>query len=439
MAGNPVQDLHLYWKNKRLIRVNYRRLTSKHKHILCLEQPKTEALLETQFLAAGGILQRGIEVVGLAEDAERVQVFTYQHQTGEKQCLTARYVVGCDGGKSKVREQLGFSFPGTNHGSGFIMVDVKLSWSGDLTRVHYFVSDDAFIILIPLSDEKYRLIIRTPNNENEEISGDKLAAYQALIKRYGPAELTLHDIIWASKTTYYHRLSEHYGRGRVWLAGDACHLFSSIGGLGMNTGFQDALGLAWRLAGLLKNRFSTAVLPTYEQERRSLVQSLIDATNEMTAMITRVNQDPQALRHWLPIMANRKRLATTLPQGFSGLSQRYDKGLLVKNHDTSIGGLVPYFRVIQQGSRSSSYDFIDGDYFYLLHGNTLADDGFWSRYEKWVKPIRLQAADWQQVAQALDIGDEETVLIRPDGIVAGKASIHNTQQLFSLLKPLILE
>jgi 2-polyprenyl-6-methoxyphenol hydroxylase-like FAD-dependent oxidoreductase len=439
-AGKRVQDLHLYWQQKRLMRVNYRRLSSKYNHILCLEQPKTEALLESHFLAAGGRLDRGVEVIRLQEDAETVRVYACHHETSREECLTTNYVVGCDGGKSKIREQLGFLFPGRNHGSGFIMVDATISWSDDLSSVHYFVSDDAFLILIPLSGNKHRLIIRTPNNENEKVNGDKLAVYQNLVKQYGPLDLTLHDIIWESKTTYYNRLSDHYGQGRVWLAGDACHLFSSIGGLGMNTGFQDALGLAWRLAGLLKGRFHETVLESYELERRALVQQLIGRTNEMTAMITRVNRDPVALRDWLPIMANRDRLATILPLHFSGLSQRYEKGLLVESSESLIGQLIPYFALTDQEIYLSSYDFIDGSYFYLLHGDTLSDETFWPHYKKWIKPIQFQADDWQQVTRSLGLQTDEAVLIRPDGIVAAKATIQNTRKtFFPILKQIIKE
>ena len=439
-AGKRVQDLQLYWQQKRLMRVNYRRLSSKYNHILCLEQPKTEALLESHFLAAGGILERGVEVIHLEEGDQSVRVYTRHHKTDREECLTAPYVVGCDGGKSKTRERLGFSFPGHNHGSGFIMVDATISWPGDLSRVHYYVSDEAFLILIPLSGNKHRLIIRTPNNENEQVSDDKLTVYQNLVKQYGPSDLILNEIIWESKTTYYNRLSEHYGQGRVWLAGDACHLFSSIGGLGMNTGFQDAQSLAWRLAGLLKKRFSETVLATYELERRTLVQQLIDRTNEMTAMITRVNRDPEALRDWLPIMANRERLATTLPLHFSGLAQRYEKGLLAQSSESRIGQLIPYFALTQQEDYLCSYDFIDGNYFYLLHGNMLSDEHFWSKYKKWIKPIQLQADDWQQAADRLSLQANEAVLIRPDGIVAAKSTTHNTKKLFfPILKPIIME
>lgn len=436
-VGKRVQDLHLYWQQKRLMRVNYRRVPSKYNYILCLTQPKIEALLEAHFLASGGILQRGVEVVRLQADSDIVRVYAHHNETNRKAHLTAQYVVGCDGGKSIVRQQLGFSFTGKDHGSGFIMVDATISWPGDVNHVHYFVSEDAFLILIPLSDNKHRIIIRTPNNEKEKIIGNKLAAYQDLVTKYGPPDLILYDIVWESNTTYYTRLVERYSHGCILLAGDACHLFSSIGGLGMNTGFQDAFALAWRLAGILRKRFRETVLESYELERRALIQHLITSTNEMTALITRVNRNPVALRHWMPIMSNRQRLAT-LPLHFSGLSQHYEKGLLAENNEGLVGRLIPYFKLARQGKYLCSYDLIDGCYFYLLYGNALPDGAFWSRYKELIKPIQLHLDDWQQVCNYLGLQTEETVLMRPDGIVAAKASINSASNVFSpILKSLM--
>ena len=437
-VGKRLQDLHLYWQQKRLMHVNYRRLPSKYNYSLCLVQPKTEALLEAHFLASGGILQRGVEVVRLQADSDAVYVYAHHAETGREERLTAQYLVGCDGSKSMVREQLGLSFTGRDHGTGFIMVDGTISWSGDVKRVHYFVSEDAFFILIPLSDDKHRIIIRTPNNDKEKIVGNKLAVYQDLIMKYGPSGLILHDIVWESNTTYHNRLAEHYGYGRVLLAGDASHIFSSIGGLGMNTGFQDALALAWRLAGILRKRFRETVLASYELERRTLTQQLIDSTNQMTALITRVNRDPASLRDWLPIMANRQRLAT-LPLHFSGLNQRYEKGVLVENNAGLVGRLIPYFKLTHQGKYLCSYDLVDGCYFYLIYGSTLPNAAFWEQYKEVVKLIQLQNPDeWQQVCNCLGLQTEEMVLMRPDGIVAAKAAINNASNVFSLiLNPLI--
>ncbi|MBP9742042.1 MAG: FAD-dependent monooxygenase [Burkholderiales bacterium] len=434
--GKRVHDLNLYWQRKRLMHVNYKLLPSKYDHILCLAQPTTESLLEAHFLALGGRLQRGAEVVHLNQtNSDAVELYVHYTESSKAELLTSQYVIGCDGGKSVVRKQLGFSFEGRDHGTGFIMIDVIINWGGDVNCVHYFVSEGAFLILIPLSEGKHRIIIRTPQNEKERVLGNKLLNYQALVAQYGPSDLMLNAIVWESNTTYYNRLAEHYGRGHVLLAGDACHLFSSIGGLGMNTGFQDALALAWRLAGILRKRFSEAVLDSYELERRTLTQHLITSTNEMTALITQIKRDLDSLSCWMPIMPNRKRLKT-LPLHFSGLGQRYEKGLLVENAELPVGQLVPYFEFTHQGRKLCSYDLIDGCYFYLIYNSDLLDKIFWLQCNECIKLIQLQNAnDWRLACNRLNLQVGEAVLMRPDGIIAAKAATNNASNaFFSILK-----
>ncbi|MDA0910433.1 MAG: FAD-dependent monooxygenase [Proteobacteria bacterium] len=431
-VGKRVYELNLYWQRQRLMCVNYRRLPSKYDHILCLAQPITESLLEEHFLALGGRLQRGAEIVSLNQiNSNAVELCVRHAENSKEERLISQYVVGCDGGKSIVRQQLGFSFDGMNHGTGFIMIDAIISWTGDVDCVHYFVSEDAFLIIIPLPDGRHRIIIRTSKNEKESVLSNKLQGYQTLVEQYGPQDLTIHDVVWESNTTYYNRLAERYRQGRVLLAGDACHLFSSIGGLGMNTGFQDALALAWRLAGVLKKRFGEAILDSYELERRTLTQCLIASTDEMTALITRVNRDMSSVREWMPSMSNRQRLKT-LPLHFSGLAQRYEEGLFIETNDSPVGQLVPYFEFIYQGEKLCSYDLIDGCYFYLIYGGNLPDKAHWLQWNRHIKLVQLQHPDdWQQACNCLGLKAEEVVLMRPDGIIAAKADANKASPIFS--------
>ncbi len=429
--GKRVHELELSWENKRLFRVDYRKLPSIYDHILCLEQPKSETLLESHFFMLGGKLQRGIEVIGVTQDESDYVVVGVRDETGQERALTSKFLIGCDGGKSSVREQLGYSFDGVDLGTGFIMVDAKITWTGENSRVYYHVSENAFFILIPLSDGVHRLIIKTENNEKEVIAGDKLNAYQSLVDKYGPPNLKVKEIIWESHTTYYNRLAEKYGHGRVWLAGDACHLFSSIGGLGMNTGFQDAIGLAWRLAGVLRKRLSESVLDTYELERRTLAQFLIATTNETTALITRTNQDPNAVKDWLPLMSNRN-LLNSLPLKYSGLGQRYETGLLDANRISLVGQLVPYFSFTHEGSNKCSYDLIDAQHFCLIAGNCFIDPNDLAKFDGVVKLIRIQMKeDWASISQILNLQVDEILLMRPDGIVAAKTTASKALELIN--------
>ncbi|MFM0286978.1 FAD-dependent oxidoreductase [Paraburkholderia megapolitana] len=436
-AGKPIEELVVYWDERRLARVDYRNLPSRYRYILGLSQPETEALLEEYFVELGGDLRRSTELLGFTETDDAVLL-----DISPGQSLSCRYLVGCDGGKSTVRSQLGFDFDGLDHGVGFIMFDSQIDWDGDLDQVHYFVKEGSFLIVIPQATGTHRIIIKTRDGEVvEEDEPAKAAAYQTLVDKYGPPGIRVEAVLWESKTQYYNRLAEHYGRGRVFLAGDACHLFSSIGGLGMNTGFQDAFSLAWRLAGVIKGRFNTRVLESYTEERRGITQQLIASTDINTRLITRLDKDERGpLRDWLPTMRNRQRLAHDFPYNFSGLGQRYVSGL-IRAGAGLVGKLVPYTEFFVGGTRISSYDLIDSEYFILLSAADAAS-ALAARLSS--SPlVKVVAIDRTAVnlgaLDVLGLSGQHALLVRPDGIVCVQDVATNETVFASFVDEVSLE
>jgi hypothetical protein len=149
-------------------------------------------------------------------------------------------------------------------------------------------------------------------------------------------------------------LSDHFREGNVFLVGDAAHLFSPIGGLGMNTGIQDAYNLAWKLAGTIHNKYPENFLNSYELERQHMAENLIDAIDKSTKIITRQDCDINgALKNWLPTLSNRYHLRHVWPTHYSGLGQFYN----TKNNNKIIH--IPYAKAFDlNGKVVSSYDLV---------------------------------------------------------------------------------
>jgi hypothetical protein len=141
----------------------------------------------------------------------------------------------------------------------------------------------------------------------------------------------------------------------------------------------------------------------------------------------------------MPIMSNRKRLAT-LPLHFSGLGQQYEKGLLVENSELPVGQLVPYFEFTHHGKKLNSYDLIDGCYFYLIYSGDALDKSLWLQYNEAVKLIQIKNSnDWQRVCSCLNLQAGEAVFMRPDGIIAAKAEANDAYfTFFPILKSINL-
>ena len=418
--GIPIHSLLLYWRKKRLMRVNYRYLPSRYNYILALSQPETERLLEEKYLGLGGVLSRSTAIDSFSADDDLVHVT--DAQGGRYGC---RYLIGCDGPRSTVRELSGIAFRGDDLDVDLIMFDARID-SPDLVAgggVHYFVNAENFCVVIPLHDSNYRVYIRREPADRGEYDGSS-SYCQSLLEKYGLDDITISHIIWHSEVSFYHRLAESYSAGkRIYLCGDAAHVFPPLGGLGMNTGFQDAFGLAWRLIGVLKGRIAAEVLDDYGRERRSIAQGLIAGTVASAKLIAQTEvPSAAAIDGWLPAMRNRKRISNTLPMNYSGLAQRYDSGA----NEPGVGMLVPFLGLSIGGRRSCTYDYINGEDYVLF-----VTEKFGQNIETMLSrqssvrhgSIKVIAVDAFVTGEsAMQCATMSALLMRPDGIVCAVAA-----------------
>ncbi|MEG0635252.1 MAG: FAD-dependent oxidoreductase [Pseudomonas sp.] len=431
--GMPIRDLLVYWNNRRTMHVNYRHLPTEYDYILGISQPETEAVLENAYRAVGGDLQRGCSVTALSQTEQGVEV-----ALDDGRMLSCDFVVGCDGSRSTVRSLLDIDFEGSDFNVDFFMFDAHVSWDGARDNVHYFVREDSFFLIIPQAGGTHRVIIKASDGKVAQVQGDPLAYYQALTDRYGQCGVRLERIIWESNSRFYNRLARHYAQGRVFLCGDACHLFSPVGGLGMNTGFQDAFNLAWKLAGVLDGSMSTSVLKTYEQERRPVAQQMIAGTDANTRLILRQDRDEAgSLKHWLPRMANRRHIATTLPMTFSGLGQRYQGEVQAAGGGRWVGHLLPYARLLTDQGVQSTYALVQGGRFVLLAEGECPGD--LRQYLEASGRVSIVRAIDNQVgsSKAMALLEGEALLVRPDGVVAVQAMLNEPHVFVRYLSRLL--
>jgi hypothetical protein len=205
-----------------------------------------------------------------------------------------RYVVGCDGAHSAVRHALGLAFEGEAMPMTFMLGDVHIDWAlpyGMALRALRLREDappDLFVA-IPLPEKgRYRVTMAAPpalvpeggtgHGIQAEVPGPELRDIQAVADNLLPDRPRLSELRWSSLFRISMRLAERYGRGRVFIAGDAAHIHPPTGGQGMNTGIQDAYNLAWKLALVLKGAAPEALLDSYEAERRPVGAEVVART-----------------------------------------------------------------------------------------------------------------------------------------------------------------
>ena len=285
-----------------LMTVDFGGLPTEYPYTLMIPQNVTEAVLLARLQALRGRVHRPYEVATVTQDDGGV---TATMTTGET--IRAAYLAGTDGMHSVVREQLGTGFTGDSYPQSFVLADVDMDWPLPRDEVELYYHPDGLVVVAPMpGDRRYRIVATAP----EAPEHADCAFVQALLDARGPRRdpARVDGIHWSSRFHVHHRLVSHYYAGRIVLAGDAAHVHSPAGGQGMNTGIQDAVALAGRLAAIVRQGADPGrELAAYEAERRPVAEQVVTMTDRMTRIATTGSVPLQKARNafmraldWLP-------------------------------------------------------------------------------------------------------------------------------------------
>lgn len=277
--------------------VDFSKIPTEHRYILSLPQSQTIAILKENlknFPSVQGV--DGVEFAGQTTSASGVSVQLKDLKTGATTSHSARYLVGCDGARSAVREQLATPFPGHRYRSRFFMADFDDRTDLGSEACLYFGSNGS-VEAFPLPGGQRRWIIqvplRTPPNSTD--IGATVVRHVQTRTGINLADSTLR---FESSFRPQYRLAKSYLHGRVLLCGDAAHMMSPIGGQGMNTGFADALHLARALATAQENPAEAKeALADYSRIRRHSFRVAAHRAGRGMWLGTRTGLFFSALRH----------------------------------------------------------------------------------------------------------------------------------------------
>jgi hypothetical protein len=185
---------------------------------------------------------------------------------------------------SAVRQALGLPFPGHSVIKSVMLADVRLS-SPPREVLWLNAYDDGFAFVAPFGDGWYRVIAWNRLHQVGDAAPVELAEIREVTRRALGSDLGMHDPRWLSRFHSDERQVPRYRVGRVFLAGDAAHCHSPAGGLGMNTGLQDAANLGWKLAAAVRGWGDERLLDSYHAERHPIGRQVVRSSGAILRLM----------------------------------------------------------------------------------------------------------------------------------------------------------
>jgi len=304
-------------------------LPSRYRFVMITPQTVVDRALTRYAEAQGAMVLRGSEVSGLAQDRSGVTVTSRPKGGVDSDVWRAEYVVGADGAHSTVRRLLGVEFPGKTVLSSVALADVRLSAGPDGAGLTLGTTRDCFGFLAPYGKARpgwFRSMTwdrARPLPDTDPVEEDEVIA---VLGRAMGRDVGVEEFSWSSRFHCDERQVNDYRHGRVFLAGDAAHVHSPMGGQGMNTGIQDAANLAWKLDVVLSGA-DPAVLSSYQRERHPVGKRVVLQSGLMMRAVTLEPAPARALRDTLAPLLSRFAPARDMIAGsFSGVTLRYPRG-----------------------------------------------------------------------------------------------------------------
>jgi 3-(3-hydroxy-phenyl)propionate hydroxylase len=307
-------------------------------------------------------------LLGYVDDADGVTA-TVELGDGSQTTVRARYLVGCDGGRSITRKSMGVTFEGQSSPTRFLVIDVRNDPLG--TPNAYLGADPVrpFVSIgLPHGVRRFEFMIF--DDETDEQVADPRFVHE-LLSRHVPDPAGL-DFIRQRVYTLHARIAGAFRKGHVLIAGDAAHLMPVWQGQGYNSGVRDATNLAWKLTAVLRGVADDALLDTYDTERRDHAKAMIDVSVAMGRILSPTNKAVAGARDKLAAALNLVPAAKRwIAEGRYKPKPRFHVGALVEAvgpaaEGQPVGQMFPQPRVDTRTEQNVLLDDVLGPWFSVL-------------------------------------------------------------------------
>ncbi|GHO46498.1 FAD-dependent monooxygenase [Ktedonospora formicarum] len=410
-------------------------------------QDKLEPLLHTRAAELGANIRFGTEMLTFTQDNDGVTAYIRELATGAEHLIHAHYLVAADGNRSSIRQQLGIA----SHGYGTLGHWVSIIFRTDLSKYLpgrtislCFVNNPIVEGIMGQSGDHWALLANLKQHKGEQSDSLSQERYLELVRAAIGVPNQPVEIISTLHWELASRVVEHYQHERIFLAGDAAHVMTTMGGFGANTGIADAHNLAWKLAAVLNGSAQPNLLATYETERLTAAHLAVAVSTGLYAYRLPNHERREAIMQSATEMLQLVRTNSDAPQptGYSVASgyrysstaiysEQKDTGTGFENEPSAAPGTrAPHLWLTHGDKRLSVLDLYGKNFVLLTYSNgDLWEKAASSASQRLditldtycIGPDASYADDDQSFLATYRISQSGAVLVRPDGFIAWRA------------------
>jgi hypothetical protein len=332
------------------------------------------------------------------------------------------WIVGCDGAHSQIRHRMSQVFAGGQFSETFLLIDAAINTEEHLHGPNFFLHKTGLVAIVPLHKKSnhFRLIFPLRKNETvEEQTKESLNAL--LIRKNCPEFAYIEEIFWRSEFHIHRRMVKHFRKGKFFLAGDAAHIHSPVGGQGMNTSIQDAHNLGWKLALAVQNRASSLLLDSYEKEHKPVAKSVLKGTTRATKMVTFFSKSGLTTLFSLFVSLLRTKIVRRfLAEHVSELALQYKTSSINQRRTSHFfsRGAKPGQRApdVVLENKKRLFDYLRGGKCHLLLFEENREIQIYFS-EKWKNALDIVIIADDNLKKAYGVSAKGVFIIRPDGVI----------------------
>jgi 2-polyprenyl-6-methoxyphenol hydroxylase-like FAD-dependent oxidoreductase len=320
-AGLPLRASNIYAGGKKLAHLDFAELDSPYKFILALSKARLEAILADNLKCADITVERGSKLVDFVlEKNDGVALVNATIESGDDFGATAgsesrfKFLVGCDGATSVVREKLHLPFEESAAAGFFASAELELSCNLEADEMHAFFDEHGALVLIPVGGNHWSLLFEAAETQgkmspkslpelNLKLIAETIRSRAGKAITFEESKLTFFDFEGTTSAPQWQNVQEKmtasYQKENVFLAGVACHEQNPLTYLGLSVGIGDVLNLGWKLGLASLDLASDELLATYSEERRACGVAFLKGAEQATKTVPLKSPVAKSARHSL--------------------------------------------------------------------------------------------------------------------------------------------